>query len=204
MPIIVMKAFLLALLAALPTFAFAQSSSVNPSDAAGAATQVPVTLTGGYETDPRDRGRPVVLIAAALNVSSEVFRDAFTHVKPAPAGQQPEPDQVRKNKQALVSALGPYGVTDDRLNTVSNYYRYNRSRGEMWRHVPAVAFATVRNGLVTGFTITDPGSGYSSTPQVSLPGMANLNIKVTLSYGTDLAKNGSVQNIALAADPAKP
>ncbi|HZK82980.1 MAG TPA: hypothetical protein VFC46_17990 [Humisphaera sp.] len=50
------------------------------------ALGVPVTLTGGFETDPRDHGRPVVLIAAALNVSSDIFRDAFSHVTPPPAG----------------------------------------------------------------------------------------------------------------------
>ena len=30
--------------------------------------QVPVVFTGGYETDPRDRGRPVILVASALGV----------------------------------------------------------------------------------------------------------------------------------------
>ena len=35
--------------------------------------------------------RPVVLIAAALGVSSDVFREAFSHVRPAPAGTRPDP-----------------------------------------------------------------------------------------------------------------
>jgi hypothetical protein len=117
-----------------------------------ARAQVAVTFTEGYETDPRDGGRPVVLIAAALNVPSEVFRKAFSAVRPARAREQPEPEQVRRNKQALTSNLGPYGVTNDWLDTVSNYYRYNRSQGQMWRITPATAYAIVRDGVVT-FTI---------------------------------------------------
>src|SRR5205823_915861 len=118
-------------------------------DAAGAGeTRVAVRFTGGHETDPQDHGRPVALIAAALGVPAEVFRAAFRNVRPAPAGQEPEPGQVRQNKEALLRALGPYGVTNERLDTVSNYYRYNRSRGEMWPTAPATADATVRNGVV--------------------------------------------------------
>ena len=96
-----------------------------------------------------------------------------------------------------MEALGPYGVTNDRLDTVSNYYRYNRSRGEMWRTTPAAAIATIRNGVITGFTITNPGSGYSSPPEVSVPGRADLKIKVKLSYGTDFKTNGSIQEITV-------
>jgi len=187
-----MQFLLLALLSCLPCLAWAQSAASPPE------AKVPVVFTGGYETDPQDRGRPVVLIAAALNVPPEVFRQAFKNVKPAPAGQQPEPDQVRKNKQALMSSLAPYGVTNDRLDTVSNYYRYSRSRGEMWRTTPATAYATVRDGVVTGFTITNPGSGYSSPPAISLPGMDDPHATASLSFGTDFSKNGSIKEIAPA------
>jgi hypothetical protein len=103
-------------------------------------TRVPVVFSGGYETVPRDRGRPVVLIAAALGVPSDVFRKAFSRVRPAPAGTRPDPQQVRKNKEVLLKALGPYGVTNDRLDEVSNYYRYVRSRGELWPTKPATGF----------------------------------------------------------------
>ncbi len=53
--------------------------------AAGAKAErkVPVTFSGGHGTDPRDYGRPVVLIAAALKVKPEVFRKAFSGVRPA-------------------------------------------------------------------------------------------------------------------------
>jgi hypothetical protein len=159
-----------------------------------AQEKTPVTFTGGYDTDPRDRGRPVVLIAAALNVPSEVFRKAFSAVRPARPGEEPDPDQVRRNKQALMTSLGPYGVTNDWLDTVSNYYRYNRSSGQMWRNSPAAAYATVRDGVVT-FTITNPGSGYSSPPKVSVAGMADLKATATLWFGADFSKNGSIKEI---------
>jgi hypothetical protein len=160
-------------------------------------SRVPVTFTGGYETDPQDRGRPVVLIAAALGVPPEVFRAAFRNVRPAPAGQEPEPGQVRQNKEALLRALGPYGITNERLDTVSNHYRHNRGRGEMWPTSPAAAYATLRKGAVTGFTITSPGSGYSSPPEISIPGVTGVKAKVTLSFSRDFRQNGAVSTITL-------
>jgi hypothetical protein len=194
-----MKYFLLSVLIALPCIALAQASD-NPVSTDG-ASKVDVTFSGGYETVGVDRGRPVILIASALNVPPEVFREAFSHVYPAPAGQQPEEGQVRLNKQALMTALGPYGVTDDRLNEVSNYYRYNRSKGEMWRNSPAKAYATVVNGVVTGITITDPGSGYSSPPMVTVAGLLNANLTASLSFGTDFDKNGSIKEIKIDSKP---
>jgi hypothetical protein len=140
-----------------------------------------------------------VLIAAALKVPPEVFRQAFSNVKPAPAGQQPEPDQVRKNKETLLRSLAPYGITNDRLDTVSNYYRYNRSRGEMWRTAPATAYATVSNGVVVGFTITNSGSGYSSPPTITLKGMVDPHAIASLSFDTEFSKNGSIKEIAMDA-----
>ena len=47
-----------------------------------------VTFSGGHETYPRDHGRPVVLVAAALNVKPEVFRKAFSGVTPGGAADQ--------------------------------------------------------------------------------------------------------------------
>src|SRR5689334_10813701 len=67
--------------------ALARAAATTPSTApAGPA----VTLTGGHDTDPRDKGRPVVLVAAGLGVTPEVFRDAFSRVTPAPAGREPQ------------------------------------------------------------------------------------------------------------------
>jgi hypothetical protein len=163
------------------------------------SSQVPVTFTGGHETDPRDGGRPVILIAAALKVSPDVFRNVFKNVHPAgPAGNGPTDAEARSNKKVLLDGLGPYGVTDDRINQVSNYYRYASFRGQkLWRVTDAAATATVRDGVVTGFTITNPGSGYSSPPQVSVPGIPNLKAGVTLAFGEDFKTNGSIKEITL-------
>ncbi len=191
------KAFFLITCLGLVGWSQAQTNAVSLGD----AVQLAVTFSGGHETDPRDRGRPVILVASALGVPADVFRETFSHVRPAPAGQSPEPDQVRKNKETLLSGLSPYGVTNDRLDEVSNYYRYNRSRGEMWRHTPATAVALVRDGVVTGFTVTNAGAGYSSTPEATVTGRPDLKLKVTLFFGTDLSKNGSIENIALSDKP---
>ena len=161
-------------------------------------TRVVVVFSGGYETNPLDHGRPVALVAGALNVPAEVFRDAFSRVKPAPAGEAPEPGQVRLNKQALLQSLEPYGVTNERLDEVSNYYRYNRSRGDWWRHHEAVAYATVRSGVINGFVIADPGAGYSSAPKISIPGFPDVNAGVSLTFSTDFKTNGSLKEIKIA------
>ena len=169
-----------------------------PPAANPAQVQVPLVFSGGHETDPRDRGRPVILIAAALGVSDQVFRDAFSRVHPAPAGTEPDPDQVRLNKAALLGALGPYGITDDLLNTVSNYYRYNRSRGEMWPTRPAAGYATVTGGAVTGVVLTQAGAGYSSPPTVKISGFDQVPVTVQLTFGKSLEENGSVHALTLA------
>ena len=117
-------------------------------------TRVPVVFSGGHETVGVDRGRPVGLIAAALGVSPEVFREAFTHVHPAgPGSGGPTDAEARQNKAALMDALGKYGVTDQRLNEVSNYYRYPPGRGGLWKTKPAAANALVKNGAVIGYEI---------------------------------------------------
>jgi hypothetical protein len=162
-----------------------------------AETRVEVTFSGGHETDPRDMGRPVALVAGALGVPPEVFREAFSHVRPAPAGQEPDPWQVQLNKQALMSALSPYGVTNDRLDTVSNYYRYVRSRGEMWPTTPAKAYAMVRGGVVIGVTVTDGGSGYSSPPEVTTAGMQGIKLTAKLGFDGDFKKNGRVTEVVV-------
>jgi hypothetical protein len=167
------------------------------SDRGNSMTRVPLVFSGGHETDPRDRGRPVVLIAAALGVPSDVFREAFSHVRPAPAGTEPDPRQVRANKEALMDALGKYNVTNRRLDTVSNYYRYARSRGELWPTKAARGYAVVENGKITGFVITNGGCGYSSPPAVSVPKMGRLSAQVELSFRKTFEKNGSVSAVTI-------
>ena len=83
--------------------------SISPRTQTVDATHVPAIITDGYDTDPRDRGRPVILIAAALNVSDDVFRKAFSGVHPAGPGQRPTDAEARQNKRVLLDALTPYG-----------------------------------------------------------------------------------------------
>jgi hypothetical protein len=196
------KSFLLSILAlAASTYVLHAEDETNsptnlPSLPAG-VTRVPVAFSGGHATDPRDGGRPIVLIAAALGVSSDVFRDAFSHVHPADPNVGPTPDEAQKNKAALMSALGKYGITNDRLDKVSNYYRYNRGRGELWRVKPATANALVKNGAIIGYELVDGGSGYSSTPTITVPNFKSPSPKITLAYGTTMESNGAISAISL-------
>jgi len=158
---------------------------------------IAIKITGGFETDRRDGGRPVVLIAAALGVPTDVFRRAFSGVTPA-RDREPDPEQVRRNKDALLSVLAQYGITNGRLDTVSDFYRYNRRRGEMWRNTPASGYAFVSHGKVVGFKITNAGSGYSSIPTVSVPGFDDFSATVTVNYTKRFETNGSISLITLA------
>lgn len=176
----------------LPTFAHA-------ADLPG-ATKVPVAFSGGHETDPRDKGRPVVLVAAGLGVTPDVFREAFSGVRPAGPGRGgPTREEAQRNKQALMAVLRPHGITNDRLDEVSNFYRYRPQSGELWRNQPAEANAVIRNGVVTGYEIVRPGAGYSTPPKVSVPGYPDAAATVELSFGTQLEMNGSIA----AIKPAK-
>lgn len=186
-------AFLLTMILAGASADWAAAQPVNADTSND--VRLAVVFTGGYETNPADHGRPVVLAAGALGVSPEVFRGAFSRVKPAPADAAPDPAQVRLNKQALLETLAPYGITNERLDEVSDYYRYNRRRGEGWRHGRATAYATVHHGIVTGFVITDPGFGYSSPPKISVAGMPEVSATATLAFGADFARNGSLKEI---------
>lgn len=155
-----------------------------------------VIFTGGYETDLRDHGRPVSLIAAALGVKAEVFRQAFSKVKPARGGD-PSPAHARANKKVLMDALGKYGITNDRLDAVSNYYRYQPERSELWKHVPASAKAIIQDGNVTGFKIMNPGSGYTTPPLVTITGHEGVQVKATLEFSKNFQTNGSLKSLTI-------
>lgn len=170
--------------------------------AQAAEKKVPLTFSGGHETDPKDGGRPVVLIAAALEVSPEVFRKAFSGVTPARNGR-PSPEDARKNKAALMRVLEPHGVTNDRLDEVSNYYRYQPQRGELWKTSPAKGHALVENGKIKQIAVTEPGSGYSTPPTATVQGMEKVKLKVSLKFDKDFKKNGSINSIEVASSTSK-
>ena len=148
-----------------------------------------VGFAGGNELDSRDGGRPVKLIAAALNVTDQVFRNAFCGVTPAMNGG-PTRALAQANKKILLDALGKHGVTNERLDEVSNFYRYRPQDGESWNHSPAIAKAIVESGKVTGFEIIEPGYSYSSPPKAKLGGFPELILEVKIEFSIDLKQNG--------------
>jgi hypothetical protein len=156
---------------------------------------LPVMFSGGHETDQRDHGRPVVLVAGGLGVKPEVFREAFSNVHPAKREGGPTGEEARRNKEVLMKALGPHGITNDRLDDVSNYYRYQPQKGKLWPTTAAKAHAVVEDGKVKRIVVDEGGGGYSSTPTATVEGMNRLKLKVTLSFGKDLKKNGAVASI---------
>jgi len=162
-------------------------------------TRVPVVFSDGYDTDPRDRGRPVILIASALGVTEDVFRDAFSGVRPAGPGKGgPTGDEARANKKVLMTALGKHGVNNERLDEVSNYYRYPPGSRELWKNTPAKANALVQNGVVVGYELIDGGAGYTTAPIASVPSVQGPAPKVELAFGKKFEKNGSVSAITVA------
>lgn len=177
-------------------------SSMISTNVDAAETKIPVVFSGGHETDPQDGGRPVVLIAAALEVKPEVFREAFKSVKPARDGK-PSPEEARRNKEVLMKALKPHGVTNERLDEVSNYYRYQPQKGQLWKNTPAKAHALVEDGKIKEIVVTEPGSGYSSLPNATLQGMEKVPLKVTLQLGKDFKTNGIIKSIEIATPKAE-
>jgi hypothetical protein len=155
-----------------------------------------VIFHGGYATDPRDGGRPVILIASALGVKAEVFRDAFSGVTPA-RGAGPSPAQAQANKKVLMSALSKYGVTNEYLDTVSNHYRYRPQAGELWKHRDAKAIAVIDQGKVIDIKIIDNGAGYSSTPSIEVVGYPGAKAEAVVEFNKDLRTNGQIKSIRL-------
>jgi hypothetical protein len=161
--------------------------------------EVPLVFSGGHEFGRNDYGRPVLLIAAGLGVTPDQFRQAFSGVTPAKGGG-PTRAEARKNKAALMKVLGPLGVTNERLDEVSNYYRFRPQEGELWKTTPAKGYAVVDGGKIEKVVLTEPGSGYSTPPKVTVQGMEGVALKANLHLDRDLKKNGSIASVELA-DP---
>ena len=139
-----------------------------------------------------------MLVASALGVTSEVFRDAFSGVHPAGPGRGgPTREEAQANKRVLMDKLGKFGITNERLDEVSNFYRYPPGARTLWKHKDAEANALVKNGAVVGFEIVIGGYGYTTPPAVTVPGMKGPAPKVELAFGKDFEKNGSVAKITL-------
>jgi hypothetical protein len=159
-----------------------------------AVTTGAVVFEGGFETDPRDGGRPVALIAAALGVTSDLFRDVFRGVTPARGGG-PTASQARANKRVLLDGLGKHGVTNERLDEVSDYYRYQPQSGNRWKHRPATAVAVIADNKVTAIKILDAGAGYLTPPRVKVSGFPMAKFDTQINFSTDLQRNGSIHSV---------
>lgn len=184
---------ILAVTAVTGSFARAQTAPLAPG-----VTRVPVTFSGGHDTDPQDHGRPVILIGSALGVTGEIFRDAFSGVHPVGPGKGgPSREEAQANKKVLLDKLGKYGITNDRLDEVSNFYRYPPGSRNLWKNTPAEANALVKDGKVTGFEIVSGGAGYTTPPTVTVPGISGVNAKAEIVFGKKFETNGSVSAITL-------
>jgi len=190
---------LFASVAVAATLLAGNSAFAEPKELPAGVTRVPVVFSGGHDTEGVDHGRPVILIANALGVKPEVFRETFSHVHPAGPGKGgPTDAEARKNKEALMAGLGKYGITNERINEVSNFYRYASWEGGIWKNTPATANALVKNGAVIGYEITNAGAGYTTPPSVSVPNTKAAPPKVELSFGKDFQTNGSISAITIS------
>lgn len=167
-----------------------------------AEKELPLMFSGGHEIGKNDFGRPVSLIAAALGVKEDEFRKAFSGVTPA-KGRPPTGDEARRNKEALMKVLGPLGVTNDRLDAVSNYYRYQPQKGELWPTSSAKGYAVLEGGKVKKVVVTDAGSGYSSPPRVTIKGADGVSLKATLHFSKEFQRNGAIGSVDVV-ETAKP
>jgi hypothetical protein len=161
--------------------------------------KLPLTFTGGHDLARNDYGRPCALIAAALGVETDVFRQAFSGVTPA-RGRGPSRDEAQRNKAAMMKVLAPHGVTNDRLDEVANYYRFRPQEGELWPTREAKGYVVVKSGKVLRVVVTDSGSGYNTPPAVSVEGMSGIKLKATLALGKDLKTNGGIASVAVAPE----
>lgn len=166
--------------------------------AAAEETRVPVKFTGGHEISKKDFGRPIPLISAALGVKPEVFRKAFSGVTPA-RGRGPSRDEAHKNKEALLRVLSPHGISNDRLDEVSDYYRFRPQEDELWPVKPAKAEAIVEDGEIKRIVVSESGHGYSTPPRASVKGVADAKLVVELAFSKTFKKNGAIKAIKVDA-----
>lgn len=94
-----------------------------------------------------------------------------------------------------MKVLETLGVTNQRLDEVSNYYRYQPQRGQLWNTTPAKVHAVVEAGKVKRIVVTDPGSGFSSPPKATITGMEQVGLKVTIQFSKELKANESISAV---------
>ncbi|NQZ84340.1 MAG: hypothetical protein HRU03_01360 [Nanoarchaeales archaeon] len=156
-----------------------------------------IDINGGYELDLEDKGRPTKLISEGLGISQEQFQYAFSFVTPAGAGRSPTKEEEEKNKIALMNVLEPLGISNDKLDEVSNYYRYRTEVNKKWRHVEAELYAVIIDGVVVSVEITNKGAGYTSKPSLSIEGFEDVELVPVISFSTHLESNGELSEVII-------
>lgn len=174
-----------------------EESTAAPAPAGPAVSgSVAAEISGGHETVPGDGGRPDALIAGALGIPEEAFRYAFSFVTPEPNGAE-HPATAQRNKSELLPRLAEYGVTNDRLDTVMNYYRYVPQSGGLWPTDAADVRVDIEGGKIVGFTVLSGGSGYTSTPTITVPGFGQVQADVKLGFSSDFSQNGTILSVTV-------
>ncbi len=158
---------------------------------------LPLAFSGGHDIGKQDYGRPITLMAAALAVRPDEFRQAFSEVRPA-HGRGPTGAEARRNKEALMKVLKPLGVTNERMDEVANFYRFRPQNGELWPTNAAKAYAVVEDGKIKTIVVTEAGSGYSRPPKATVKGFEKVPLEVKIKFVTDLKKNGGIESVEMA------
>jgi hypothetical protein len=183
-------------LAGLVTLGLAAAAGCA-SSAPSSDRTVPVSLVGGFQIGADDYGRPVPLYASMLGVTPDVFRRAFSGVRPD-AAHSPTSARQQTNKSALMSVLGAYHVTNDQLDRVANYYRFNSAAGQTWPQRIARAEAVVKNGTITSIRVIDSGAGYTTAPTVVIAGFPSTTAVAHVVFTNDFATNGHIGAITMS------
>lgn len=160
------------------------------------ARVVTASLVGGFDIRAGDYGRPVPLYAGMLGVTPDNFRRAFSGVHPDTA-HDPSTAEQQVNKVALMSVLSQYRVTNDQLDRVANYYRFDSTAGQTWPHRAARVEATIVDGKVTKIRILDAGVGYTYPPQLVIPGFTSVRAAATIVFTNSFDTNGHIGAITL-------
>jgi len=155
-----------------------------------------ITISGGHETDDIDAGRPVFLIGSMLGITGEQFRDAFSYVTPEENGHLND-ETAQANKVKLLAQLEPYGITNDEINSVTDYYRYYPGDINIWPYAHVVLDATISNGTVTSFKVISGGHGYTSNVTIVVDGYGNIPVNAIISYTDSFETNGAIDTITV-------
>ncbi len=94
-----------------------------------------------------------------------------------------------------MKSLGTQGVSNDRLDEVSDYYRFQPQSGKIWTHKPAKAHALIVDGKIERIVVTDPGHGYCSAPKIVVLAMRKRSLKSSSSSRRISKRMGAIKEI---------